>query len=86
MLDPSTEERIATLPDLSPADAISEVAIADKAGHNWAKTTPRHRSDILHNVYFVLIAIKHRLAYMISREMGKPLIEEAQGEVQYAAD
>jgi succinate-semialdehyde dehydrogenase/glutarate-semialdehyde dehydrogenase len=85
VLDPSTEERIATLPDLSAADAISEVAIADQSGRIWAKTSPRHRSDILHNVYFVLIANKQRLAYVISREMGKALIE-AQGEVQYAAD
>lgn len=85
VLDPSTEERIATLPSLSPEEAIAEVAIAHEAGRAWAKTTPRHRSDTLHNAYLVLIANKERLAYVISREMGKALAE-AQGEVQYAAD
>ncbi|HIZ49849.1 MAG TPA: NAD-dependent succinate-semialdehyde dehydrogenase [Candidatus Pseudomonas excrementavium] len=85
VLDPSTEERIATLPSLSPEQAIEEVAIAHHAGRDWAKTTPRHRSDTLHNAYQVLIANKERLAYVISREMGKTLAE-AQGEVQYAAD
>ena len=85
VLDPSTEERIATLPSLSPEEAIAEVAIAHEAGRAWAKTTPRHRSDTLHNAYLVLIANKERLAYVISREMGKTLAE-AQGEVQYAAD
>lgn len=85
VLDPSTEERIATLPSLSPEQAIEEVAIAHQAGRDWAKTTPRHRSDTLHNAYQVLIANKERLAYVISREMGKTLAE-AQGEVQYAAD
>ncbi|TKA90970.1 NAD-dependent succinate-semialdehyde dehydrogenase [Halopseudomonas bauzanensis] len=85
VLDPSTEERIATLPSLSPEEAIAQVAIAHEAGRAWAKTTPRHRSDTLHNAYLVLIANKERLAYVISREMGKTLAE-AQGEVQYAAD
>ena len=85
VLDPSTEERIATLPSLSPEQAIEEVAIAHHAGRDWARTTPRHRSDTLHNAYQVLIANKERLAYVISREMGKTLAE-AQGEVLYAAD
>src|SRR5690606_30814310 len=73
VLDPSTEERIATLPSLTPEQAIDEVAIAYNAGRDWAKTTPRHRSDTLHNAYAVLIANKERLAYVISREMGKTL-------------
>ncbi|MDL0433874.1 NAD-dependent succinate-semialdehyde dehydrogenase [Marinobacter sp. TBZ242] len=85
VLDPSTEERIATLKSLSPEEAIAEVAIADEAGRAWAKTTPRHRSDTLHNAYTLLIANKERLAFVISREMGKTFAE-AQGEVQYAAD
>ena len=85
VLDPSTEARIATLPSLSPEQAIDEVGIADEAGRAWAKTTPRHRSDTLHNVYQVLIANRDRLAFVISREMGKTLAE-AKGEVQYAAD
>ena len=73
VLDPSTEERIATLPSMTPQEALTEVAIADKAGRTWAKTTPRLRSDTLQNVYSVLIANQQRLAYVISREMGKPL-------------
>jgi len=85
VLDPSTEERIATLPSYSTDYAIEQVAIADEAGRAWASTTPRHRSDTLHNVYAHLIANRDRLAYVISREMGKTLAE-ANGEVQYAAD
>src|SRR5699024_11125564 len=61
------------------------LGVADEAGKAWAKTTPRHRSDTLRSVYDVLIANRDRLAYVISREMGKTLAE-AQGEVQYAAD
>lgn len=85
VLDPSTEHRIATLPSYTPEYAIEQVAIADEAGRAWAATTPRHRSDVLHNVYAHLIANKDRLAFVISREMGKTLAE-ATGEVQYAAD
>ncbi|MHA3723554.1 NAD-dependent succinate-semialdehyde dehydrogenase [Leucobacter sp. HY1910] len=85
VLDPSTEQRIATLPSLTPAQAIEELTIADEAGKAWAKTTPRHRSDTLRNVYEVLLSNRDRLAYVISREMGKTL-PEALGEVQYAAD
>lgn len=85
VLDPSTEQRIATLPSYSTDYALEQVAIADEAGRAWAATTPRHRSDVLHNVYAHLIANRDRLAYVISREMGKTLAE-ALGEVQYAAD
>ncbi|MEB4616425.1 aldehyde dehydrogenase family protein, partial [Leucobacter sp. M11] len=85
VLDPSTEQRIATLPSFDTAYAIEQVAIADEAGRAWAKTTPRHRSDTLHNVYAVLMANRDRLAAVISREMGKTLAE-ASGEVQYASD
>lgn len=85
VLDPSTEQRIATLPSFDVDYALQQVAIADEAGRAWAKTTPRHRSDVLHNVYATLIANLDRLAFVISREMGKPLAE-AKGEVQYASD
>ncbi|MGO3151783.1 MAG: NAD-dependent succinate-semialdehyde dehydrogenase [Galactobacter sp.] len=85
VVDPSTEERIATLPSFDAEYALEQVGIADAAGKGWAKTTPRHRSETLHRVYDVLIAHREQLAYVISREMGKTLAE-ANGEVQYAAD
>ena len=85
VLDPSTEERIATLPSRDAAYAVEQLGVADEAGRAWARTTPRHRSEVLHRVYDVLIEERERLAYVISREMGKTLAE-ANGEVQYAAD
>lgn len=83
--DPATEEVIATLPDHTPADALTALAKADAAGKVWAKTSPRKRSDVLHAVYAKLIENKDTLAYVISREMGKPLAE-GYAEVQYSAD
>jgi succinate-semialdehyde dehydrogenase / glutarate-semialdehyde dehydrogenase len=83
--DPATEKVIGTLPDHTPEHALLALTKADAAGKEWAKKSPRHRSDVLHAVYAKLIENKHTLAYVISREMGKPL-SEGLAEVQYSAD
>ena len=71
--DPATEEVIGRLPNHTPDDALVALSKADAAGKEWAKTSPRRRSDVLHAVYAKLIEHKDTLAYVISREMGKPL-------------
>lgn len=83
--DPATEQLIASPPNHSIEDALTALDRADRAGKAWARTTARHRSDVLHRAYGLLIEQKDRLALVITREMGKPLAE-AYGEVQYAAD
>jgi succinate-semialdehyde dehydrogenase/glutarate-semialdehyde dehydrogenase len=83
--DPATGQVIATPPDHSVDDALDALALADRAGATWARETARRRSDVLHRAYDLLVEQKHRLARIITREMGKPLAE-AYGEVQYAAD
>lgn len=83
--DPATGEQIATIPDHSVEDALYAVGVADEAGKAWARTTSRHRSDVLHACYAKLMENEDRLALTIVREMGKPLAE-ARAEVQYAAD
>ncbi|MEG2777851.1 MAG: aldehyde dehydrogenase family protein, partial [Aurantimicrobium sp.] len=85
VIDPATEKVIGTLPDHTPEHALQALTKADAAGKQWAKKSPRHRSDILHAVYAKLIENKDTLAYVISREMGKPL-SEGYAEVQYSAD
>ncbi len=83
--DPATEEVIGRLPNHTPDDALVALSKADAAGKEWAKASPRRRSDVLHAVYAKLIEHKDMLAYIISREMGKPLAE-GYAEVQYSAD
>lgn len=85
VLNPATEERIATLPSMSAADALEQLTIADEAGRAWARTSANHRAQVLHDAYDLLIENKDLLAYVISSEMGKSLTE-ARGEVQYACD
>jgi len=85
VLNPATEEIIATVADFDAHYAIDQLAVLEKAGKAWAATAPKFRSDILHNVYDTLLENRDRLAALITREMGKTL-KEAAGEVQYAAD
>ena len=83
--DPATRRVIAQLPDHRAEETLAEIERADRAGAAWARTSPRHRSDLLHRVYDHLIANRETLAYVITREMGKPLTESL-AEVQYSAD
>jgi succinate-semialdehyde dehydrogenase / glutarate-semialdehyde dehydrogenase len=48
--DPATEKVIGTLPDHTPEHALLALTKADAAGKEWAKKSPRHRSDVLHAV------------------------------------
>ena len=85
VLNPATEEVITTIEDHDADYAVEQLGILESAGKSWRTTTPRYRSDTLHNVYDLLIENRDRLADLITSEMGKTL-REAQGEVQYAAD
>jgi succinate-semialdehyde dehydrogenase / glutarate-semialdehyde dehydrogenase len=83
--DPATGEVIAHIADMDVAGALAAVRTADTAGTDWARTTPRHRSNVLHRWWELLVEHTEQLAHLITREMGKPLAE-ARGEVKYGAD
>ena len=85
VLDPATDQRIATLPDDDPDTALEAVARAHEAGRAWAATTPRHRADVLRRWFDLLVAHADDIALLITREMGKPLAE-SRAEVAYGAD
>jgi succinate-semialdehyde dehydrogenase / glutarate-semialdehyde dehydrogenase len=83
--DPATGEIIAHIADVDVAGALDAVRTADAAGISWAATTPRHRSNVLHRWWELLVEHTEELAHLITREMGKPLAE-ARGEVKYGSD
>ncbi|SKA79434.1 succinate semialdehyde dehydrogenase [Agreia bicolorata] len=83
--DPATGATVATVVDATPQDALDAVAIAYESGRAWAATSTRHRSDVLHRAYAILMERRDEIALLITREMGKPLAE-ARGEVTYASD
>ena len=83
--DPATGEVIASVADATPADAERALSAAASAQAEWARTTPRERSEILRRAYELLVDRADAFAEIMTREMGKPLAE-ARGEVTYAAE
>lgn len=85
VVNPATEEVIATVADGGPEDAQRAIETAGRVQKEWAKTAPRERGEILRRAYELIMARQDELALIMTTEMGKPLAE-AKGEVAYAAE
>ena len=85
VVDPATEEVVASVPDATAADAGAAVDRAAAAFPAWARTPPRERGEVLRRAYELLVARTDEVAATIVAENGKPLAE-AKGEVAYAAE
>nr|WTB09021.1 NAD-dependent succinate-semialdehyde dehydrogenase [Streptomyces antimycoticus] len=85
VVNPATEEVIATVADGGPEDALRAIETAGRVQSEWARTAPRERGEILRRAYDLLMARQDELALIMTAEMGKPLAE-AKGEVAYAAE
>ncbi len=85
VVNPATEEVIASIADGGPEDARRAIEVAARQQDAWAQTAPRERSEILRHAYELLMTRQDRLATIITAEMGKPLAD-AEGEVAYAAE
>ncbi|PTE20312.1 NAD-dependent succinate-semialdehyde dehydrogenase [Cereibacter changlensis JA139] len=85
VLDPSTGEVLAEVPDASIGDAMRAVDAAEAAAAGWAATPPRARAEILRRWFVLMTEHAEDLARLISPENGKAL-PDARGEVAYAAE
>ena len=85
VVDPSTEEAFASVPDVGVPGAVRAVDAAAGASSVWADTPPRTRSVVLRRAYELMVERTESLAETIVRENGKP-IAEARGEVAYGAE
>ncbi len=85
VVNPSTAEVIAEVPDASIADAMRAVDAADGAAANWRATPARQRAEILRRWFQLMTEHAEELACLISLENGKALAD-ARGEVVYAAE
>ena len=85
VVNPATEEVIATVADGGPEDAQRAIETAGRVQREWAKTSPRERSEILRRAYDLIMARQDEFALIMTTEMGKPFAE-AKGEVAYAAE
>lgn len=83
--DPSTGDTLAFMSDATPEDALEALACASAAQATWAQVSPGTRADILRRAFERLLADADKFAHIIALEMGKSL-EQAHGEVRYAAD
>jgi succinate-semialdehyde dehydrogenase/glutarate-semialdehyde dehydrogenase len=85
VINPATEEVIATVADGGPEDARRAIETAGRVQKEWARTPPRERSEILRRAFDLIMARQDDLALIMTTEMGKPFTE-AKGEVAYAAE
>jgi succinate-semialdehyde dehydrogenase/glutarate-semialdehyde dehydrogenase len=83
--DPSDGSVIAEVALAGDAQCDAAIKAADAASKDWAKTTPRYRSEILRTAFELMTAENEAIATMISRENGKAM-PDARGEATYAAE
>ena len=83
--DPSDGSVIAEVATAGESDIEAAIAAAHRAQPDWAKTTPRYRSELLRKAFELMIAESDALATLVSRENGK-VFSDAKGEVAYAAE
>ena len=85
VLNPATEEVIATVADAAPADGIAALDAAAAVEKSWAATPSRERGEILRSVFDTITERAEELATLMTLEMGK-VLSEARGEVKYGAE
>ena len=83
--NPATGEEIGQVANGRKADAHEAIQAAHAAFATWSTTTAYQRSAILYRAYQIMVERKEDLAYLMTREQGKPL-KAARNEVQYGAD
>lgn len=84
VVNPSSGETIAQIPDLTPEQATEAVSAADAALPAWRALTASDRSRRLRRWFELIMAHQEELAALMTAEQGKPLAE-ARGEVAYGA-
>lgn len=82
--DPATGKVIGTVPKVGVAETRRAIAAADRAFSAWRAKTAKERAAILRRWYELMLQNADDLAYIMTREQGKPLAE-AKGEIAYGA-
>ncbi len=72
VVDPSTEQVIATVPEGTPDDVDAAVAAAKRAFETWGATSVDERSKYVQAIAEGLAARSEEIGSQISREMGMP--------------
>jgi succinate-semialdehyde dehydrogenase/glutarate-semialdehyde dehydrogenase len=85
VIDPATENMVASVASATVDDAKAAVDAAANAFPAWAAKKPRERGEILRKAFELIIRDAERLAKLITIENGKAL-SDSRGEVAYAAE
>ena len=73
VVNPTTEQELATVPAGTPADVDRAVAAARAAFPAWSATPPAERAAVLSKVADALAARRDETARLIATEVGSPL-------------
>ncbi|MBC01684.1 MAG: succinate-semialdehyde dehydrogenase (NADP(+)) [Phycisphaerae bacterium] len=84
VLDPATDELVATVPDSGPEETRRAIDAAASAFEQWRLVPPSERAEVLLTFADALKTDRERLASILTREQGKPLAE-SRAEIDYAA-
>jgi succinate-semialdehyde dehydrogenase/glutarate-semialdehyde dehydrogenase len=84
VVNPATGLDIASVPNLTPADARRAIDAASAALPAWSAKTAKERASVLRRWYDLILAEAEALAQLMTAEQGKPLAE-SRGEVAYGA-
>lgn len=82
--DPATGRPIGSVPSLGLEETRRAIAAAERALPAWRAKTGKERAAILRRWFELVTAHADDLAYIMTREQGKPLAE-AKGEIAYGA-
>lgn len=85
VIDPATEEVLATVANASEEDGRAAVEAASEAFPAWAATAPRERAEILRKAFDLMSARREDFARLMVQENGKAY-RDAFAEVNYAAE
>src|SRR3954464_5259977 len=84
VVNPATEEVVASVPSADVADVELAVETARRAFPQWAATDTEHRAGILAKAAALIEERAKDLAGVLTSEQGKPILE-ARGEVTHLA-
>jgi succinate-semialdehyde dehydrogenase / glutarate-semialdehyde dehydrogenase len=85
VIDPATENTIASVASATVEDAKAAVDAANDAFPGWAGKKPRERAETLRGAFELMMRDAERLAKLITIENGKAL-PDSRAEVAYAAE
>jgi succinate-semialdehyde dehydrogenase/glutarate-semialdehyde dehydrogenase len=85
VIDPATENSVASVASATLDDAKAAVDAASDAFEGWAARKPRERAEILRKAFELIMRDAERFAKLITIENGKAL-PDSRGEVAYSAE